>query len=51
MADDILILCGAMTEKFTDDLRATGAHPEMFVRSPSLHARYLRNMKLAGRSG
>ncbi|MCY1239829.1 hypothetical protein [Variovorax sp. 38R] len=50
MADPTLILYYAMTEKFSDHLRATGAYPEKFVLSPSLHDRYLRDVKLVSQS-
>lgn len=50
MADETLILYYAMTEKFSDHLRATGAYPQKFVLSPSLHDRYLRDVKLVSQS-
>ncbi|WP_447777050.1 hypothetical protein [Variovorax boronicumulans] len=50
MADETLILYYVMTEKFSDHLRATGAYPQKFVLNPSLHDRYLRDVKLVSQS-
>lgn len=50
MTDETLTLYYAMTEKFSDHLRATGAYPEKFVLSPSLHDTYLRDVKRVSQS-